>query len=475
MGALAALLDRSVEQIAQGAADARWLDRETMTRVADVWDNNTFPLFWAASASRAGERERRAKAALEWMAALGEQRRRWMVEQAAIAGYDMAALLPPAQPDLPYRDYLGHVRAPVDRLTRQVVDGLVLDYDLAAATVRSLHVERGGTRLTAVLRLAVDRLFTTEEDANAPTAVLEVRLEDVAEAVFDAADTRGVAVDAAPGEVRIAVGAGGVLRAADGSSWVHDGSWHLSRAGRRADAAIPPGTEESGRRRPPPAGKLGADALAAAYLLQFAMLQLRSGRYARRADPVAALDLCRAFAGAGTAVLDAGSRRGAGRREAAFRDLILHWADRGGPALGGWFAETLRKYAGRSDLIEAPDDAARTPPALTGSPAPSGPPAQAVLVMASWSAPYTERAEERASAASLQLALPPGPDEPAEAPWRIRTTGCAAPDAFRLRTEAFQGIGRLSQEGRPTAACSVDLHLGALHVAAAGGWSASLE
>ncbi|MFE1783069.1 hypothetical protein ACFW9F_10880 [Streptomyces sp. NPDC059506] len=46
---LAALLDRSLVQIADASADARGFDRETVRAVADVWDNNTFPLFGALS------------------------------------------------------------------------------------------------------------------------------------------------------------------------------------------------------------------------------------------------------------------------------------------------------------------------------------------------------------------------------------------------------------------------------------------
>ncbi|MBC6461163.1 hypothetical protein [Actinomadura sp. HBU206391] len=48
--ALAALLDRSLVQIAAAAADARNFDRKTVHEVSDVWDNNTFPLFRVATA-----------------------------------------------------------------------------------------------------------------------------------------------------------------------------------------------------------------------------------------------------------------------------------------------------------------------------------------------------------------------------------------------------------------------------------------
>lgn len=163
MFVLAALLDRSLEQIANAARDVRWFDREAIRAAGDVWDNNLFPLFWAVSTSDAGERDRRAMIALEWMAGLGERRRRWMTEQAAIAGYDVQSLLPPAKPSTPGRDYRGHVMAPQVPLAGQRVDDLVPDYDLATASVRHLQVERAGARLTAFLQLDADRRFTVEE------------------------------------------------------------------------------------------------------------------------------------------------------------------------------------------------------------------------------------------------------------------------------------------------------------------------
>ncbi|GAB3155492.1 hypothetical protein [Microbispora hainanensis] len=84
--ALGSLLDRSLVQIAE-ASDARTYDRRTINEVADVWDNNTFPLFHAATARTSIGRERRARAALIWMADFGPERRSRMVEQAAAAGH----------------------------------------------------------------------------------------------------------------------------------------------------------------------------------------------------------------------------------------------------------------------------------------------------------------------------------------------------------------------------------------------------
>jgi hypothetical protein len=90
----AALLDGSVAQIGQVSADGRYFDRQAVARIADVWDNNTFPLFGVALCRPLWLRERRARAALAWMADLGPSRRTWMIEQAAVAGHRLEPLLP---------------------------------------------------------------------------------------------------------------------------------------------------------------------------------------------------------------------------------------------------------------------------------------------------------------------------------------------------------------------------------------------
>ncbi len=45
MPMFAALLDRPVARIGELAADGRRFDRQAIAEIADVWDNNTFPLF----------------------------------------------------------------------------------------------------------------------------------------------------------------------------------------------------------------------------------------------------------------------------------------------------------------------------------------------------------------------------------------------------------------------------------------------
>lgn len=475
MSILAALLDRSLRQIAEAAADVRYFDRETIRAAADVWDNNLFRLFWAASAARAGERERRALASLTWMARLGERRRGWMTEQAAIAGHELAPLLPPVEPEIPGRDSRGYVMTPMCQLTRQSVDDLVPDYDLTAATVRHLRVERAGARLIGFLQLVVLRRFSVDENLEARPALLDVWLEGVTDVAFDISNTRGAALEADADGVEVCLGADGRILATCGEYQLDDRSWHLSAAGRRADALTPPRTRESGRLHQPPAGKLGAEAHAAATLLLHAMWELRSVRYAARADRVPVRGLCRAFSGAGEAILAAGSQRSNRHREAAFRDLIRTWAHQGGPALARWFAATLTEAAGRPDIIEVPEAPEQTPPSLARDAVSDGAPPQAALVMAAWTATHSDYRKERPATAQLLLALPPRPDEDHLVPWRLRAVSCTEPDTFRLRAAAFQGPGQLTQTGKPPVACSLDLHHRALHVVAPDGWSASVS
>ncbi|MGZ2357159.1 hypothetical protein LRE75_10795 [Streptomyces sp. 372A] len=468
MAVLAALLDRSLLQIAEAAADARWYDRETIRAASDVWDNNLFPLFRAAHSAHPRKRERRALAALKWMAGISERRRRWMTEQAAVAGYDIGPLLSQIEPYVPGRDHRGHVMAPLPRaLTATRVEELLPDYDLAAAEVSHLRVERAGADLTALLQLAVPRRFAVEEGGAVGPALLNLALDRVTEAAFDLSDTRGAVLDPRADGIAVSVGAAGRLRAEAAEYWCDDRSWHRSAAGRRADAVTPPRDRRSARPGPPPDdGKLGADAHAAAVLLRHVMWEIRTVRYPGEADRVPVRALCRAVEGAGTAVLAAGSAPRADR-EAAFRDLIRFWADRGGPGLARSFAGILRSSAGRDDLIEADEGPVRAPSPLDGTPRLPEPPRSAALVMAAWTA---ARATGHPAEAQLQLALPDRPG----APWRLRCLSCTTPHGFRLADAAFQGPGALARTGKATGPSSLGLHRGALYVATEEGWSASV-
>ncbi|MFG2563939.1 hypothetical protein ACGFR6_00710 [Streptomyces sp. NPDC048567] len=471
MAVLAALLDRSVVRIAEAAADARWYDREAIRAVSDVWDNNLFPLFRAAHSAHAHKRERRALAALTWMAGISERRREWMTEQAALAGYDIGPLLSPAAPYVPGRDYRGHVMAPLPRpVTRECVEELLPDYDLSAAEVSHLRVERAGRDLTALLQLAVPRRFAVEEGGAADPALLNIALDRVTEANFALSDLRGAVLDPRADGIAVSVGADGRLRADVAEYWCDDRSWHRSAAGRRADAVTPPRGHRSGRPNPPPQdGELGPDAHAAAVLLRHVMWEIRTVRYPGHADRVPVRDLCRVFEGAGAAIVAAGSAPRADR-EAAFRDLIRAWGDRGGPVLARMLAHILRSGAGRDDLIEAGEDCVRAPSPLTEAPRRPEPPRSAALVMAAWTAARAGYRTEHPAEAQLQLALPAEPG----APWRLRTLSCAEPHAFRLAVAAFQGPGELARSGKATGPSSLGLHQGALYVATEEGWSAAV-
>ncbi|MFF1844501.1 hypothetical protein ACFVW9_22555 [Streptomyces sp. NPDC058217] len=181
-----------------------------------------------------------------------------------------------------------------------VIPDLAFDYDLSSATVHHLRVERAGTHLTAFLQLAVVRTFATDESASTQPALLQLALEDLTEVAFDFRDTQGAVLDPAADEIAISVGAGWqVPRHKRRVPPPDDRSWYLSAAGRRTDAATPPRTDQPSALPRPPVGKLGADAEAAAVLLHHSMLEIRSVRYAARADHVPVRGLCEAFAGAG--------------------------------------------------------------------------------------------------------------------------------------------------------------------------------
>ena len=101
------LLDSSLSLIREASRDARAFDRLAVHRAADVWDNNTFPLFRAVRARTARGRERRARTGLRWMSELGPSRREWMV---GLLGPDGERLVPPpAEPEGPARDLDGRV------------------------------------------------------------------------------------------------------------------------------------------------------------------------------------------------------------------------------------------------------------------------------------------------------------------------------------------------------------------------------
>lgn len=456
VAALGALLDRSLVLISDASADARSFDRETIRRAADVWDNNTLPLFRAATGRTRTERERRALEALEWMACLGGARRSWMLEQASAAGHPLGELLAPAKPHVPGRDYLGRVMARVMQVTQQTAESLAADYDLPSAEVRRLQVERAGSRLDAHLELAVPRSYPFDGGASPETATLDVRLRDVHEVRFDSRDARGAALRPDTDGVAIGIGDGGVIRAAAADLHPDDRCWHLSAAGRRADATTPPRDSQPARAAAPQDGHLGANATAAATVLHRAMLEIRTVRYAAHAHRVPLHDFHRAFAGAGEAVLSAGANRLPDRREAAFDRLIETWARRGGPALADWFAEVLSEPTHPPRFLAALLAEARARPvavavAVAAADAPQQPapgpaavpaPRKAELRLAAYTAAHTRYGTPNDASVLLHLAVDPDPESAEDVPWYMRAMQGADPAHFRLRTEAFRGAAR---------------------------------
>ncbi|WP_329562036.1 hypothetical protein [Kitasatospora sp. NBC_01266] len=477
IAALGALLDRSLVQIADASSDARRFDRETISVVADVWDNNTFPLFGAATAGTRSGRERRALAALEWMASLGEERRAWMLEQASAAGHSLDELLAPVKPYVPGRDYLGRVMAPVMAVTPQNAESLAADYDLSSAEVRHLRVERAGGRLVGYLELAVARCYPVDDGASPEAATLGIRLRDITAVRFDSHDARGATLRTEAGGVSIGIGARGTLRAVTADLRPDDRCWYLSAAGHRADATTPPRDSQPAWPDSPREGRLGANAMAAATLLHRAMLHIRMVRSAGGAQRVPVHDFHRAFAGAGEAIFTAGAHRLPYRREAAFRRLIERWARRGGPALADWFTSVLQQTAQQPDFLAdlRDQDRARSAADAPQQPAPEttaipGPP-EAELRLATYAAAHTRYGIPHDASALVHLAMPPAPGTTEDTPWRLRAVKGTNPAHFRLRTEAFQNTSRPPVTVDDNAARHFVLHDGALDITSGEDWN----
>ncbi|MFI5928270.1 hypothetical protein ACIA3K_20225 [Micromonospora sp. NPDC051543] len=169
--AFAGLLDRSIREITALATDARGFDAARIGRIADIWDNNAVPLVGAACAPRP-LRSRRARAGLRWMADLGADRRRLMVD----LDPSLDRVLPTAPPDHSvHRDYLGRVFPGALRLTAETVDALAHDYDLAAGSVRSLTARPSDAGLRVQLTLADGQHIDRAEGAIRMGEALVVR------------------------------------------------------------------------------------------------------------------------------------------------------------------------------------------------------------------------------------------------------------------------------------------------------------
>ena len=207
-------------RIVELTADGRSFDRVEVARVVDVWTNNTGPLFGALTASR---RQRAAcgRAALEWMAAFGSERRQWMVEQAAVAGYTLETL-PPAAPERAYRNSLGQVCPSVQPLSASLGE----NYDLERARIDSIGVEQAGAGLRGYVGLEVPRRYGVPGEAN-----VQLYLTGLGD--FRFGDGDGVALAIGEDGVEVKFGDRGFVRAAS-PGWRSGGAAASScRIGRR--------------------------------------------------------------------------------------------------------------------------------------------------------------------------------------------------------------------------------------------------
>ncbi|MCW3814398.1 hypothetical protein ONA91_07995 [Micromonospora sp. DR5-3] len=418
MSMFAALLDRSVARIGELAADGRCFDRQAVVEIADVWDNHTFPLVGAAVSRPAWLRERRARAALGWMAEPGPARRAWMVEQAAVAGHRLEPLLPPpAQRVVHYRDYQGVVRPGIVPLTATAVASVGEDYDLARAQVRGVRVERAGPELCGYVALAAPRGYHAPGDHE---AVVELFLSDVQAVEFDSGDRAGATLAADAAGVEVRVGAQGHLRAASATVWFDDRSWHLSHAGRAADPYTP--RRPAAPRKPPRTQLRPAcdGALDAAMVLHQAMLEIRSVRYAKLVGRVPLRELCEALAGAGDGVLTAAGQPPAARNN-AFRRLAEKWIT-GSPSLAHRIADRFADVHWARALV----------PTSSPRPTVTDLPAQAQLTLAAYTAAHTEFGAARDASAVVNLAVSQD-----DGTWGLRAIEFPRPAHLSLGTAAL--------------------------------------
>lgn len=397
----AGLLDRSIREITALATDARGFDAARIGRLADIWDNNAVPLVGAACAPRP-LRSSRARAGLRWMADLGADRRRLMVD----LDPSLDTVLPTAQPDRSvHRDYQGRVCPGACRLTSEIADALAHDYDLAAGSVRSLTARPSDAGLRVQLTLATPRRFTpstgrVSRDGSEkpwPAAPLRFTFDGVTDLRFDAEDRVGMTVSRTDAGYGVAIGRTGRLRATGASVWPDDPRWHESTAGQAADLVTPHTRPQ--RRKPVQTSTLTAPQRAAAEALVMLLNHARLVHYhPKLAASVPILDICRIAADAGSAILAASRRRGA-ERQTAFAELARHWR--------------------------------HVPPRVPPETIRSGP---VVLRQARYDEPHADHDVAQHGGVVLLAAVPGA--EP-EGPWALASEEIAEPSRFRIASTAF--------------------------------------
>ncbi|GLW53885.1 hypothetical protein [Kitasatospora phosalacinea] len=418
--AFAALLDASIDRIAELAADAREFDRDEVYRLADVWDNNTYALFRAATARFRWMRELQARWALRWLADLGNQRRAWVVERTAAAGVPVERLLlppgPEPVPDRWHRFGSDVLSADLTPRTPERVDELAADYDLASAVLRSLRVQRRGSeRLDCWFDAEVPCRYAGGEDGYAN---LWISLEDPVELDVDTtADATGLTLRTDPDGVTLRIGSAVALRCRSLELTVDDFNLRASPCGSRLAAAHPEAPE---RRRAPerelPVFRSAFHAHRAGQVLHRAML---TARWADARAPLTAITT--ALSGAGQQILAAGAIRRRSARNAAFRALVADWCRRGGP-------DFVAPVAARVDLPAEFLPAADPPP-----PAVHALPSRLHRVRCRLSNRHDP--ESRHTYVECEFAQPPA-DAP-EAPWVLRAHDLHSPVSLRFGLDAF--------------------------------------
>ncbi|MEH1169006.1 hypothetical protein V6V47_26850 [Micromonospora sp. CPCC 205539] len=410
--AFAGLLDRSIREIATLATDARSFDATRIGRIADIWDNNTLPLVGAACAPWP-LRSKRASSGLRWMAGLGADRRRLMVD----LNPSLDRVLPTAPPERSvHRDYQGRVFPVTFRLTAEIIDALAEDYDLANGSVRSLTAQPSDEGLQVHLTLATPRRFTpstgrvSRDGSEMPwqAAPLRFTFNGVSDLQFDAEDRIGMAVSRTSSGPTVAIGRSGRLQATEASVWPDDPRWHESTAGQAADLTTPHARPQ--RRKPLQTSTLTAPQQAAARSLVMLMIHARLVHYyPNLAAGIPILDICRVMADAGSAILAASARRGAAR-QTAFAELEQRW---------------------RHVPPEVPPEAIRSGPAM--------------LRIARYDEPHDDHDVPHHGSAVLLAAAPSA--HPA-APWTLASAEITEPSRFRIASTAFDDGQHIHHDGR---------------------------
>ncbi|MFE1317654.1 hypothetical protein [Kitasatospora phosalacinea] len=428
--AFAALLDASIDRIAELAADAREFDRDEVYRLADVWDNNTYALFAAATAPTRWAREHRARRAVRWLADLGSRRRAWVVERTAAAGVPVERLLLPPGPEITHlRDWDGAVDTRFADLDPESAAWLAAEYDLPGAEFRRLAVERPGSGAPyARITFGLPRRY--RQVTHGP-AELVLHITELTGLRFAGPDVAGLFPQVGPDGVVLGLGAGGELRGPAADFELTDPYWASSPTGRRYAAAHPERAEPRTRSaRGPywwalaPRGR----AEEAARVLRAAMLAIRmvghSGAVHR--TPVGAL--AAGLSGAGRRILDAGAVRDRAGRDAAFRALTTEWLHRGGPDL---VREVHDRLPG--DLFPA----GHARPATTRpAPAPLRPAPSALLLLHHGAARHDPARPDPVVPSFLQFQFAQAAENP-DAPWQLAGHHLEHPATLRLTLDAF--------------------------------------